>query len=173
MQYHFVTDNDAHFLWSIDQDPAVMTYLNGGKKTPWEDIQQVFLPRIKAFSEQSKGWGLWRVSTLSSPSADLGWILVRPMGFFTAERNDNNLELGWRFHQHAWGKGYATEAATQIKNTLAKSGIDQFSAMALPQNRGSIGVMKNLGLTYAYDFRYRDAVFDDDVVVYSQIIHQE
>lgn len=173
LQYHFVTASDAHFLWSIDQDPAVMTYLNGGKKTSWEDIQQVFLPRIKAFSARHKGWGLWRVSTLAPPGEDLGWILVRPMGFFSAEPNHNNLELGWRFYQKAWGKGYATEAAKQVRDALAKCGIQQFSAIALPQNRGSIGVMKKLGMTYAYDFHYRDHVFDEQVVVYQQSISDD
>ncbi len=166
--YHFVTPDDARFLWEIDQDEAVMKYLNGGAKTSWETVRDQFLPRIAEFSAEDKGWGLWRVSLKSELQTDLGWILVRPYGFFTGERDDNNLELGWRFHRSAWGKGFATEAARQVRDTLYQNGIRQFCAIAMPDNAGSIGVMKNLGMTYSHTHRYTDAIFDEDVVVYQQ-----
>ncbi len=168
LSYHFVTADDARFLWEIDQDEAVMKYLNGGTKTSWETLEKQFLPRIAEFSDESRGWGLWRVSLKQSPRTDLGWILVRPYGFFTGERDDNNLELGWRFHRAAWGKGYATEAARQVRDSLFQHGTRQFCAIAMPENAGSIGVMKNLGMTYSHTHRYIDAIFDEDVVVYQQ-----
>jgi hypothetical protein len=36
---------------------------------------------------------------------DLGWVLVRPMHFFSENPEFNNWELGWRFKQATWGRG--------------------------------------------------------------------
>ena len=170
LSFHFVTLDDAEFLWSVDQDEAVMKYINGGKKTSMETIREQFIPRIRAFSDELKGWGLWRVSALESPQEDLGWILVRPFGFFTGERDDNNLELGWRFHRNTWGKGIATEAAAQVKQALYVNGTNQFSAIALPDNKASVNVMEKLGMTFSHRYLYSDAVFNDEVVVYRQTL---
>lgn len=171
--YHFVTADDADFLWSLDQDEEVMRYLNGGRKTTRDEINQIFLPRLAAYSKRNKGWGLWRVSEKSTGGADLGWILVRPMGYFSDDRDDENIELGWRFSRECWGQGVATEAARQLKQCLTEHGYRRFSAIALPGNLGSIAVMKKLGLTFSHQFRYKDDVFDEDVVVYTQSIGAE
>ncbi|MBU3022489.1 GNAT family N-acetyltransferase [Aestuariibacter sp. A3R04] len=168
LSFHFITADDADFLWSLDQDEEVMRYLTGGRKTTREEINHTFLPRLAAFSQRDKGWGLWRVAEKGKGGNDLGWILVRPMGFFSGERDDENIELGWRFRRVSWGRGVATEAARQVKQCLVDHGYRRFSAIALPENRGSIAVMKKLGLTFSHHFRYTDDVFDEDVVVYEQ-----
>ncbi len=35
-------EEDAHALWSIDQDPEVMHFLNGGTPSSMESIHEVF-----------------------------------------------------------------------------------------------------------------------------------
>lgn len=170
LRYDFITDADADFLFELDQDPEVMRFINKGKVTPREDVDTVFLPRLAAYANRALGWGLWKVSIKADNSPAIGWILVRPMGFFTANPEIDNIELGWRFTQASWGKGYATEAAKAVMEAINQSGVKQFSAIALPDNVASIAIMKKLGMTYSHTHRYVDEIFDDEVVVYTRSV---
>ncbi|MCU7555265.1 GNAT family N-acetyltransferase [Alteromonas sp. ASW11-19] len=167
LSFEPVSEKDAEFLWSIDQDEEVMRFLNGGKKTTREEVTGVFIPRIKAFSNPALGWGVWRV-TEKATSEDVGWILVRPMLFFTATPQTDNLELGWRFKRHTWGRGLATEAARTVRDALFDMGVEKFSATATPDNTASIAVMKKLGMEYSHEIDYEDEVFQGRLVVYNQ-----
>ncbi len=167
--FDYITAADADFLWQLDQDVEVMRYLNGGFKTSREDIESVFLPRLAAYANPALGWGLWKVLEKTSAEA-LGWILVRPFGFFTSHPQIDNIELGWRFKRSSWGKGYASEAAIAVRDGLAYTGISTFSAIAAPDNTASIGVMKKLGMTYSHTQFYEDSIYSEDVVVYTQTL---
>lgn len=166
LSYHYITESDADFLWELDQDELVMKYINGGKKSSKEDIQNIFIPRVQAFSNLAFGWGLWRVDKLDDGES-IGWILVRPFGFFTQHPETDNIELGWRFKQSSWGKGYATEAALTVKEALYEIGVEKFSAIANPHNTASINIMKKLGMSFSHELEYKDKVFDETVVVYT------
>jgi RimJ/RimL family protein N-acetyltransferase len=166
LSYHYVTEKDADFLWSLDQDELVMKYINGGKKSSKEEVRDIFVPRFQAYSNPSLGWGLWRVETLSEKES-IGWILVRPFGFFTQNPESDNMELGWRFKRSVWGKGYATEAAISVKKALYDIGVEKFSAIANPENAASINIMKKLGMTFSHEQEYKDKLYHETVVVYS------
>lgn len=160
LSYRLLDDSvaDADLMWQLDQDPAVMQFINGGRKTSRQEIADRFLPRLRAYRNPDTGWGLWGVFEKVT-SQYLGWILIRPMGFFDGVRNDRNLEIGWRFHQASWGKGYATEAAKSVAAVIVSTGqCDHLSAIALPQNTASIQVMKKLGLEYSDTIDYEDDV---------------
>ncbi|NMH59355.1 GNAT family N-acetyltransferase [Alteromonas ponticola] len=169
LTYSFVTEADAEFLWDVDQDESVMKYINGGKTTSRADIDGIFMPRLQAYANRPLGWGIWRV-TIKETNQDIGWVLVRPMGFFTATADPENLELGWRFKREFWGNGYATEAALAVRDALADFGITQFSAVANPNNSASIAIMQKMGMTFSHTFHYQDELFDEEVLVYSQHI---
>ncbi len=161
-----MNDQDADLLYQLDQDIEVMRYINGGEMTSREDIQQVFLPRMASYTNAEKGWGLWKV-TVSDSDEFIGWILVRPMDFFSEKPQWDNLELGWRFMQKAWGHGYATEAASAIMHKLRARGLaKQFSAIAMPGNQASIQIMKKLGMTYLKTDINKDPLGDVEVVYY-------
>ena len=166
LSYHYITEQDADFLWELDQDELVMKFINGGKMSSKEDIREIFVPRFQAYSNPALGWGLWRVETLVEKES-IGWILVRPFGFFTQHPESDNMELGWRFKRHTWGKGYATEAAKSVKEALYDIGIEKFSAIANPQNSASINIMKKLGMTFSHELEYKDKLYHETVVVYS------
>lgn len=165
LSYHYITEKDADFLWELDQDELVMKFINGGRKSTKEEIVDIFVPRFQAYSNSALGWGLWRVETLEDKES-IGWILVRPFGFFTQNPESDNMELGWRFKRHTWGKGYATEAAGAVKDALYEIGVEKFSAIANPQNSASINIMKKLGMTFSHEQEYKDKIFHETVVVY-------
>ena len=170
LNYSFITEKDIDDLYQLDQDPAVMKYLNGGKPTTMEEKHTVFLPRMAKYANKEKGWGLWKVNIKESGEF-IGWILVRPMHFFNDETDTewHNLELGWRFKQSSWGKGYATEAANALVEQIAlMPEYTHISAIALKENVGSIGVMEKLGMTFVKEYMHNDPLGDIPAVYYER-----
>ncbi|MFS1702880.1 GNAT family N-acetyltransferase [Alteromonas sp. AMM-1] len=166
LNYRLLDETDGDFLWELDQDEEVMRFLNGGRKTSRKEINDIFIPRLLSYRNAPAGWGLWQVSLNDTSNSAIGWILVRPKGFFSSQRDDSVIELGWRFKREAWGLGYATEAAQAIMKLMQSLGSTAFCAIALPQNMASIQIMKKLGMTYRYSELYQDSVWCENVVVY-------
>jgi len=161
--------HDGEYLFELDQDPEVMKYINGGKVTTREDVQDIFLPRLKAYSDTATGSGLWMV-TLLETGEYIGWVLVRTIDFFDDSKPTQwqNLELGWRFKRSSWGKGYATEAAQAVVARLKnQGGATHFTALAEEENSGSINIMKKLGMHFDKRDLHRDPLGDVEVVYYS------
>lgn len=172
LTYSFITETDLEDLYELDQDPAVMKYLNGGRATSMEEKKTIFLPRMAKFSNVEKGWGLWKVTTRDT-NEFIGWILVRPMHFFNEEKSTewHNLELGWRFKQASWGKGYATEAAQALVNEIKKQpDYTHISAIALKENAASVNIMKKLGMAFIEEYLHKDPLGDIPAVYYEKKI---
>lgn len=166
LSFRLMNQGDAQALWLLDQDPEVMKYLNGGTPNSMETINTVFIPRMLSYINVEKGWGIWQVSDKTSQEY-LGWVLARPMDFFTDNPKLNDIELGWRFFKSSWGKGYATEAAIAIKEALStQTNIDYVSALALADNIASIGVMKKIGMRFVNQFLHQDPIGDFNAVHY-------
>lgn len=166
LSYRLMDNKDEDLLFELDQDPDVMKYISDGVISSREQIRDVFIPRMQAYRDAEKGWGLWQVN-LRETDEYLGWVLVRPMYFFSENPEFDNLELGWRFFRSSWGKGYASEAAEHIKNHLAlNKHYRAFSAIADENNLGSIGVMKKIGMSYIKTYRHIDPLFECDVAYY-------
>lgn len=148
LQYRLMSEDDADLMFELDQDPEVMRYINGGTMTTRVEVRDVYIPRMKKYTDAEKGWGIWIVSTQEDVEF-VGWVLVRPMNFFSDRPEFDNLELGWRFKRAAWGKGYATEAAKSVMSAIEKKGdCARFSALAMEDNTASIRIMKKLGMQY-------------------------
>lgn len=183
LRFDFMTKDDAMSLFELDQDVEVMRFINGGKMTSMEDIESIAIPRMQSYANQVEGWGLWKVSlndsfantlnvTANSSETNndfLGWILVRPMDFFSDQPKWDNLELGWRFKQAAWGKGFATEAAFAVMNAVSQSNkINTVSAIAIEENVGSIKIMKKLGMSFLKKGIHKDPLGDMELVFYQK-----
>lgn len=70
---------------------------------------------------------------------------------------EGEVEIGWRFARHAWGYGYATEAArAALAHAFADPQVARVGAMTTPANRESWRVMERLGMTrdFAADFEH-------------------
>lgn len=166
LNYALMGQDDAQLLFKLDQDVEVMRYINGGTMTTMQDVHDVFIPRMEMYTNKEKGWGLWKV-TIKATDTFIGWVLVRPMDFFSDKPKWKDWELGWRFTRNAWGYGYGTEAAKHIMTKLAQNqDIEYFSAIAMPKNDASIGIMKKLGMKYIKTDLHKDPLGDEEVVYY-------
>ena len=101
---------------------------------------------------QERGFGLWAVERLEDH------VLIGMTGLSVpAWAPERTVEIGWRLARHAWGHGYATEAARAVVawafGTLQLPALVSYTAA---RNTRSRAVMERLGMTPdpAADFEY-------------------
>ncbi len=93
------------------------------------------------------GWGLWAVEAVDgSPFGFIGFTgLARPRfeAHFTPA-----VEVGWRLTREAWGRGYATEAASAaLAVGFGDLGLEEIVSFTAVANDRSRAVMQRLGMT--------------------------
>lgn len=138
------TVDDADLLIELDGDPAVMRYLTGGETTAPEVVRGRNLPNIVAGYEKWGGdFGLFAAYEKAG-GAFIGWFCLRP----EPEGPLDEVELGYRLRQAAWGKGYATEGSRALLGkAFTELGVRVVWAETMTVNHGSQNVMRKLAMT--------------------------
>ena len=126
-------------------DPAVMEFSEGVRSASWVAD---FIEQNREENIPESGIIKWAVVTRED-NAVIGYC-----GLFVFDEPDQRpeTELGYRYRESAWGKGYATEAARAVVNhTFRQIGINRLAAFIDPGNTGSVRVVEKLGFHYEYD----------------------
>lgn len=136
------TEADVDNLVELDADPDVMFFINGGRPTPREYIEQVLLPAWLRYYTESPGLGFWAAEEKATGQF-IGWFHLRP-----AEGHPpDEPELGYRLRRSAWGKGYATEGSRAlIDKGFAEHAVRRVTAEAMVVHTASRRVMEKCGL---------------------------
>ena len=143
------TEDDLDILVELDSDPEVMRYLTGGPPTPREEIADDILPAWLRYYERWEGFGFW-AAIEKSTGEFVGWFHFRP----PSGSPDDEVELGYRLHRTAWGKGYGTEASRAlIHKGFTEYGVRRVVASTAADNVGSRRVMEKSGLTLIRTYR--------------------
>ncbi|MEO6997941.1 MAG: GNAT family N-acetyltransferase [Terracoccus sp.] len=137
------TGDDADLLIELDSDPAVMRYLTGGEPTAPAVVRKRHLPNILAGYEKWGGnFGLFAAH--EKDGAFIGWFILRP----EPGGPPDEVELGYRLRQAAWGNGYATEGAQALLGkAFTELGVRVVWAETMSVNRGSRNVSEKLEMT--------------------------
>lgn len=99
-----------------------------------------------------RGWGNWAVER-KADGAFLGHTGLRPV------REDlpfaPAIEIGWRLARHAWGQGYATEAArAALRVAFETLELPEVVAYTAWDNQRSVAVMRRLGMREGAAFEH-------------------
>ncbi|GGT56798.1 GNAT family N-acetyltransferase [Streptomyces purpureus] len=133
----FDGDDDVERILSLDSDPEVMRYLNGGRPTAREEVRERVLPRLL-------GPGFWAAWERTADEW-LGWFQLEPL----TAGDWRTVELGYRLRRDAWGKGYATEGSLAlIDKAFGELGVEKVTANTMTVNSASRRVMEKAGLRY-------------------------
>jgi RimJ/RimL family protein N-acetyltransferase len=140
---------DADNLVSLDADPDVMRFVNGGIPTCRDEIEHEVLPAFLGYYERYEGYGFWAVIEKATGEF-AGWFHFRP-GQAAAP---GEVELGYRLRKPAWGRGYATEGSRAlIAVGFTTFGVRRVTAEAMAANTASRRVMEKSGLSLVRTFR--------------------
>ncbi|MEH0423468.1 GNAT family N-acetyltransferase [Streptomyces sp. B21-083] len=140
------TADEADLLIELDSDPAVMRFLTGGNPTAPELVRDRHLPNILAGYEKWDGdLGLFAAQEKDG-GAFIGWFVLRP----EPEGPLDEVELGYRLRQAAWGKGYATEGSRALLGkAFTELGVRMVWAETMCVNHRSRNIMEKLAMTLA------------------------
>jgi RimJ/RimL family protein N-acetyltransferase len=148
LQLRRFTDDDVENLVELDSDPAVMKFINGGRPTPRNEIENDVLPAFLAYYKRYAGYGFW-AAVEKSTGAFVGWFHFRP----AKGAPHGEIELGYRLRRSAWGKGYATEGSRAlIEKGFVELGVKRVVAETMVVNAASRRVMEKSGLRLVRTF---------------------
>ena len=127
----------------MNTDPEVMRWFHAPLSRAESDAMA---GRIAAHIHAS-GWGLWAVEVPGRVSF-AGFVGLSTPSF---EASFNPcIEVGWRLARHAWGFGYATEAAeAAIEDGAERLGFTNFVSFTSRGNMRSRAVMERIGMVHA------------------------
>jgi RimJ/RimL family protein N-acetyltransferase len=150
-------------LEAINALPDAVRYLNAGVPyTPAETAAQS--GRFAAHWERF-GFGLWAVN-VTATGETVGFAgLSHPLWF--PELADQ-VEVGWRLHPRAWGRGYATEAGQAALVAAPALGLSRIIAVIDPGNAPSIAVAERLDLAHARTLPHPQR--PGDVFIYARAV---
>jgi RimJ/RimL family protein N-acetyltransferase len=142
------TEDDVDNLVELDSDPDVMHFINGGRPTPRDEIENEVLPMFLDYYERFAGYGFW--AAVEKPTEEfVGWFHFRP----AEGAHPGEVELGYRLRRSAWGKGYATEGSRAlIHKGFAEFGVQRVFASTMVVNVASRRVMEKAGLKFVRTF---------------------
>lgn len=134
------TIDDAQLLIELNSNINVTRYTGDG---PVEDLSEArrILTEI-IFPQYINKIGRWAVH-LKSTDEFIGWCGLKHI------EADNEIDLGYRFFEKQWGKGYAFESAKAcLDYGLKVLKIESIIARAAKENKASLNVIKKLGMVY-------------------------
>ena len=151
-------------IWEATNTPAVMQWLVGlldeegmdAMQLRWEGVAREF------------GHTFWPVER-KEDGAILGFCGLK----LCTDKNGpfGMMEAGWRLGEHAWGKGYAKEAAiATLDLSFGRFGADETIAITVEENSSSWGLMKRLGMKRRPELDFEDTFWNadyGDAIVYS------
>lgn len=145
--------SDVEGMFELDSNPKVHLFL--GNK-PVKEIEES-LDQIKNIQKQYETYGIGRWAVILKETNEfIGWSGIK----FIKDKINNHqnfYEIGYRFIEKHWGKGYATEAGKAfIEYAFAEMKVDAVYAYADAGNENSRRILEKLGLHYVNSFEYQE-----------------
>ncbi|MCC6701456.1 MAG: GNAT family N-acetyltransferase [Fluviicola sp.] len=146
-----LTVGDAFDFYDLNTDPLVLQFTGDDAFESVENAKE-FLSHYSQFTDFQVG----RFAVIDKLSNEfLGWCGLK----FTPETQE--YDLGFRFHQRFWSKGYATETACKcLEYVFISLKIERIVGRAMSENTASIKVLEKLGMvkTGTFDFEGKEGV---------------
>jgi len=151
LKFREISMQDIDDLFEMDSDPDVHKFIEQNPVKSKAEIVDV----VNLINKQYADNGIARWAVIDKESGEcIGWAGLK---YFREELNNHKdfYELGYRFKQKHWGKGYATESSKAIINYgFEVLHLNQIYAITHLENVNSINVLKKLGFEFIEIFDY-------------------
>ena len=143
----WIVPEDGQNMYQLNEDWEVLKY-TGDKRFEDPEASTIF---YTAYQENTYArWGYGRFATIEKESNEIiGWCGLK------YHPDEDEVDLGFRFHRKFWNKGYGTESSLACldygRDVLS---LKRVIANAMPQNIGSIRVLEKCGFTFQKEITY-------------------
>ena len=134
----FILD-DAEKFYQLNLNPNVIKYTGNAAFASINEAK-LFLENYSDY--KLNGFGRWAVINKST-NEFIGWCGLK------FNELENETDIGFRFFEEEWNKGYATESATACLDYGFKTlKLNRIIGRAMKENTASIKVLEKIGLVY-------------------------
>lgn len=142
---------DIDKFYELDSNPNVQKYVGNKPVKDKKEIEKLILNLQKQYVEN--GIARWAVIEKNT-NAFIGWsgikLITEPMN-----KHSNFYELGYRFIEEHWGKGYATETTIAlVEYAFTNLSTEKIYAICDVENSGSKNVLEKTGLKLVEIFNH-------------------
>ncbi|MCG8574708.1 MAG: GNAT family N-acetyltransferase [Flavobacteriales bacterium] len=129
---------EAPLMVDLNADPEVMKYTGDVAFSSVEDAENL----IRNYDQYKRfGFGRWSVY-LKESGEFIGWCGLK-------QHEDGMIDLGYRFFQNQWGKGYATESSIAcIDYGFNQLKMEEIVGRTAKANIPSIRVLEKAGMVF-------------------------
>jgi RimJ/RimL family protein N-acetyltransferase len=160
------TFDDLDALYDIQSRPEVTRYLPFGTRNR-QQVSRSLEQKVAACTLEDEGSNL----TLAVILPETG-TLIGDVTLFWLSRADRQGEIGYVFHPHSGGRGYATEAArVLLRLGFSDLGLHRIIGRIDARNAASARVLERLGMRREAHFVQNEFVKGEwtDEVVYAML----
>lgn len=145
---------DAPFFYELNSNPLVIKYTGDSAFKDLQGAENI----VHFLQSQYDKNGYARLTVIEkSLQLPIGWCGLK------FHEDTNETDIGYRFMQKYWNKGYATESAKAcLEYGFNKLNLNRIVGNAMKENPASIAVFKKLGMTYFAD----ELLHDEPAVIY-------
>ena len=131
---------DAPLIQQLNSDPEVLKYLHEPlletEEQALQVLQNIILPQYK------NNLGRWAIH-LKSTNEFIGWCGLKLLP------ESDEIDLGYRLKQIAWGKGFAKEAAQHTLNHgFHQLHLEAITGRAHVDNIASLKILASIGMQF-------------------------
>jgi ribosomal-protein-alanine N-acetyltransferase len=139
--------HDAECFYSLNLNPNVIQYTGNYAFASVEEAKD-FLENYQDYTVN--GYGRWAVIHKENEEF-VGWCGLK------YDKDLDETDIGFRFFEEHWNKGYATESAKAcLSYGFETLGLKTIIGRAMTENKASIKVLEKLGLEYVKEFDFND-----------------
>jgi RimJ/RimL family protein N-acetyltransferase len=152
-------NGDSDRFYEVMNTPAVMRHLGGVQdRATWEAAKE----RLDGY-QRDFGHTFWIVERIADGEI-LGFCGLKRVNAENAGSITDNVEIGWRLRESAWGQGIAKEAAiASLDLAFGRFAAPHVVALTVNGNEGSWGLMERLGMTRREDLDFDDPRFGPEL----------
>ncbi|MCB9049158.1 MAG: GNAT family N-acetyltransferase [Lewinellaceae bacterium] len=137
-------NSDLNYIHRLGANPHVMQYITSGKLQSLQDARADLSRRRRTARCRLGYW----VAEERKSGAFIGWMALKQ-----GERKQE-AELGYRFLEEQWGRGFATEGSLEILDyAFRELRLEKVIAVSMEENRASTRVMEKLGMSFCGHIR--------------------
>lgn len=148
LYFRAFTEDDVQLLFDLNSNPNVIKYVHELPPTiesATYNLYNIILPQYKLY-----GHGRWAVH-LKDNNEFIGWCGLKYI------KDDDEIDLGYRFKEEYWNKGFGYEAAkATIDYGLNNLKLQRIIAAALPNNIVSWKIMEKCRMKFIGEVVTRD-----------------